>query len=129
MPVWTSPKAAARLQAHLHGYLADNGHLLADYVRLNACTAGCALPRVPFDVDDANGKRPATLYINDMRRFPVYALDFGTGQPSLALPPDLPDPIRLWPAPSGSVQPLLYLGGHMARRYNRLQPARRGWWG
>lgn len=123
------PEAAARLQAHLHGYLADNGHLLADYVRLNACTAGCALPRVPFDVDDANGKRPAALYINDMRRFPVYALDFGTGQPSLALPPDLPDPIRLWPSPPGSVQPLLYLGGHMARRYNRLQPARRGWWG
>ena len=115
------PEAAARLQAHLHGYLADNGHLLADYVRLNACTAGCALPRVPFDVDDANGKRPAALYINDMRRFPVYALDFGTGQPSSVEPPDLPDPIRLWPAPSADAHPILYFGGHMAKRYNRLR--------
>ena len=72
-------------------------------------------------LDNANGKRPTTLYINDMSKFPIYALDFGTGQPSSVEPPDLPDPIRLWPAPSADAQPILYFGGHMAKRYNRLR--------
>ncbi len=115
------PEAAAKLQSHLQSYLTGDGRLLTDYVRLNACATGYPLPYVPFDVDNANGKRPTTLYINDMSKFPIYALDFGTGQPSSVEPPDLPDPIRLWPAPSADAHPILYFGGHMAKRYNRLR--------
>ena len=115
------PEAAAKLQSHLQSYLTGDGRLLTDYVRLNACAAGYPLPYVPFDVDNANGRCPTTLYINDMSKFPIYALDFGTGQPSSVEPPDLPDPIRLWPAPSADAHPILYFGGHMAKRYNRLR--------
>ncbi|NSW77186.1 MAG: hypothetical protein HPY68_10545, partial [Candidatus Atribacteria bacterium] len=57
------------------------------------------LPVVPFDIAGMYSRKPTVFQVNNLSRFPIYEVDFGSGKPVLAIPPDLPNPILIWPAP------------------------------
>lgn len=89
------------------------------------------LPVVSFDIAGMYARKPTVFQVNNLSRFPIYEVDFDSGKPVLAIPPDLPNPILIWPAPpwKGGIE--VYFSGvlaHVARklkgRENRLQKNR-----
>ena len=65
-------------------------------------------------------RRPSHIYTNSFATYPIYDLDFGGVRPIRVVPPNLGDPVMIWPAPPdvGGVE--VHVGGPFARHLRTL---------
>lgn len=98
----------------------ENSYQFEEYIKLNIATAKYKLPYISFDLNGMSAKHPTCLYINNLLKFPVYELDFGNGNPVVALPNDLPDAIKIWPSSPKNPGINIFFRGNFAKMYNRL---------
>ena len=81
----------------LSGYLKDDEKYFPEYLHL----LRNKLPYLPFPLGDAWKKNPDCIICNSFISFGIYdEMAAGGTVPAYAFPPDLPDPIRFFPAPS-----------------------------
>ncbi len=90
------------------------------FVALNLYAMEYKLPLVPFDIKGMNSNPPTTIYINNFSGFPMYDIDFGSGRPFRILPHDLPDAVKIFPAPDSKGVDV-YLTGYPAKYFNSLK--------
>jgi shikimate O-hydroxycinnamoyltransferase len=98
----------------------------ADFVILNMETANMKVPYLPLDLKKMNARKPQAIYINNMRRFPVYDVDFGTGKPIWTPPNDLSDIVKIWPtAPDHEKGVEIYIRGYLVTKIKRIKDLNR----
>ncbi|MGN0033593.1 MAG: acyltransferase [Candidatus Limimorpha sp.] len=110
---------AKQIQVNNKRYFDNAGNILDDYVNLNIYSVKYRLPYLGFDVESMNDKNPKAIYINNQLRFNVYGLDFGNGRPSVVIPNDLPDMVKLWPVNDGKGSVMIILRGYVAKKAMR----------
>ena len=90
-------EAAKIIDDGIKRYLKDDEKYFPEYLHL----LRNKLPYLPFPLGDAWKKNPDCIICNSFISFGIYdEMAAGGTVPAYAFPPDLPDPIRFFPAPS-----------------------------
>lgn len=106
---------ARQIQENIGRYAENKDGAMDEYVDLCMNSLKNKLPYVAFDLPGMNAKKPTTVNINDQHKLPVYDLDFGSGRPVIAIPNDLPDMVKIWPANDGKGSVMLFFRGYLAK--------------
>ncbi|MHC8949472.1 acyltransferase [Sphingobacterium hungaricum] len=85
---------AEKINQSLIDSFKNNGQELSDSVQLNSRAIELQIPYVPFDVEAMEGNNISSFYCNNLLKFPVYDVDFGSGKPIYVFPNDLKDQIK-----------------------------------
>ena len=89
-------EAARIIDDGIKRYLKDDEKYFPEYLYL----LGNKLPYLPFPLGDAWKRNPACIICNSFISFGIYDEMAADGNvPACVFPPDLPDPVRFFPAP------------------------------
>jgi Transferase family. len=95
---------------------AHQSDTLSELVRLNVESSHYKLPFVSFDLKNMSSRHPSVIYVNNLRRFPIYDVDFGGGKPVFAFPNDLLDNVKFWPSSPDKPGTEIYLRGSLRKK-------------
>lgn len=106
---------AGKIGGKIREMFSEGARELEDFMELYIDCIGYRIPFLPFDLKGMTNRRPTAIYINNFLKFDIYGVDFGAGRPVAALPPDLPDQVRIWPASPDRGGAEVYFTGRLAR--------------